>query len=69
MRQPLKKKIEMEGMWGLADTCDPSTQEAEARGPGVQSYPLLHKLLKASLGYMRFCFQQKKETSVLKGAV
>lgn len=56
MRQSLKKKIETEGMWGLADTCDPSTQEAEAGGPVVQGHPLLHKLFVASLGYMRFCF-------------
>lgn len=57
MRQALKKKIEMEGMWGLADTCDPSTQEAKAGGQGVQGHPLLHKLFEAILGYMRFCFQ------------
>lgn len=56
MRQSLKKKIETEGMWGLADTCDTSTQEAEAGGPVVQGHPLLHKLFMASLGYMRFCF-------------
>lgn len=37
----------------MADACDPSTWETEARGSGVQGHPLLQGEIEAGLDYVR----------------
>lgn len=38
-------------------TCNPSTQQMEARGSGVQGHPWLHIDFEASLGYLSICLK------------
>lgn len=40
--------------------CDPSIQEVEAGGSGVQDHPQLHSEFKASLAYVRPLQAQKQ---------
>lgn len=45
-------------------TCNPSTQQMEARGSGVQGHPWLHIDFEASLGYLSICLKKMIHMSV-----
>lgn len=43
-----------------SDICNPSAQEVQAGGLGVQAHPQLHREFDASLGYKRPFIKKKK---------
>lgn len=51
---------------GAGEVCNPSTQ-VKTGGLDAQDYPWLHHEFKASLGFMRFCFNSKNNNSDDRG--
>lgn len=52
-------------MGAVLNTCNPSTQEVQAGGSGVQSQSWLHSEVEASLSYMTHCLKSKIKNKVV----
>lgn len=50
-----------------AFACNPSTQEAKARGSGTPIHPCLHSKFETRLSYIRPCPKTKQNHKIKKG--